>query len=192
VPVSRKRVEAAAAEVLRAAGVRKPPVPVEAIVLRYGLQVRYQPLQSDLSGFLYRGTDQTVVGVNSTHATVRQRFTIAHELGHYLLHRSHRLRIDRAVLTRSQGDHLRGKGDRDEVEANRFAAAVLLPDELLRHDVEARQPLDVLHDEGAVRALARRYRVSTQALVLRLRELGYVDLGYAEGYLERESTIHRP
>lgn len=174
-PVRRKRVEELAAEVLRASNVTKPPVPIETIARHHGLVVRSQPLQSDLSGFLYRDDRQPVVGVNSSHRMVRRRFTIAHELGHFLLHQSHKLRVDRSVLARLRGSTAEDTIDVDEVEANRFAAAVLMPTELLKGDLAQLRPMDILHDEDDIKTLARRYGVSAQALLLRLDDLGYLE-----------------
>jgi Zn-dependent peptidase ImmA (M78 family) len=174
--VRKKRVETLAAEVLRRSGVLRPPVPIEEIVRKHGLHIRRQPLESNLSGFLYRDAMHPVVGVNSSHAPVRQRFTLGHELGHFLLHESHKLRVDRSVharLTSGSGDE-RPIADDDETEANLFAAAILMPAEFLRQQVDASNSVDILDDEQFITKLARGYNVSAQALLLRLVQLGYV------------------
>jgi hypothetical protein len=59
-----------------------------------GLLVSYKTLDDDLSGFLLRGGDRTIIGVNVAHPIERQRFTIAHELGHALLHEGDELHVD--------------------------------------------------------------------------------------------------
>ena len=61
--------------------------------------------------------------------------------------------------------------DRDEMEANRFAAEVLMPIEFLRADLESNE-FD-LADGDQFCAIAKRYGVSTQALAIRLNGLGY-------------------
>ena len=54
-----------------------------------GALVRYAPFDGQMSGLLHRSEDgnRAVIGVNSRHPTVRQRFSIAHELGHLALHK---------------------------------------------------------------------------------------------------------
>ena len=61
--------------------------------------------------------------------------------------------------------------DQDEMEANRFAAEILMPIDFLRNDLKGRE-FD-LADDNELRSLARRYGVSTQALAIRLNSLGY-------------------
>src|SRR3954469_18194462 len=81
------RAEQAALDLLAKQGINAPPVPVEKIAKRLRVDVRFEPLEGGLSGALYRADDgHAVLGVNNWHAEVRQRFTIAHELGHLLLH----------------------------------------------------------------------------------------------------------
>ena len=172
-PVRRKRVESEAAELLQQMGITTPPVPVEAIARELGLEVRFEPLDSDLSGFLYRTGQRTLIGVNSHHAAVRQRVTIAHEIGHFRLHDHQSLHVDRTVFARLRGDLAAQGTDPEEIEANLFASALLLPQELVQQDLQHAQEIDIL-DEGFVAGLARRYEVSAQAMLLRLSKLGYV------------------
>jgi Zn-dependent peptidase ImmA (M78 family) len=64
-----------------------PSVPVEQIAESYGIELRYEPAEQELSGALIRkGRKEVVIGVNSSHHPNRQRFTIAHEIAHFLLH----------------------------------------------------------------------------------------------------------
>src|SRR5687767_4775662 len=160
---------------LEATQVTKPPVPIAKIAESYGLAVRYEPVESNLSGFLYRDEHEPVIGVNSRHSEVRQRFTIAHELGHFLLHRSAGLRVDREVIGRPTA----GRGDQasaaEEVEANIFAATILMPAELLEKDMDAACTADLWFEQRHIAELARKYGVSVQALVLRLNDLGFIE-----------------
>src|SRR3989338_1956333 len=66
--------------------IRKPPVRVKMIAKNLGVHIRYEPFEDDVSGALFRDTDNTIIGVNSLHPPNRQRVTIAHEIGHLLLH----------------------------------------------------------------------------------------------------------
>lgn len=150
-------------------GVTRPPIPVERVAEALGARVRYAPFEGELSGMLICDDDGqfVVIGVNSLHHPNRRRFTIAHECGHLRLH--HRqTRIDRSPLQVSLRDGTSSLAiDADEVEANRFAAELLMPYDMVKEDL-ADIELDI-EDENALRALAERYRVSTQALTLRIR-----------------------
>lgn len=169
--VRKKRIEALVEELLQASNVTEPPVPVEAIAKQCGVQIHHQPLESDLSGFLYSHDQVSVIGVNTQHPKVRQRFTIAHELGHFLLHKGSELYVDRAFQMKRNTLSSQGT-DVHEIEANRFAAELLMPKNLIAQDLEQVEDLD-LADEAAISKLARRYHVSAQALLFRLFRLGY-------------------
>ena len=112
------------------------------------------------------------IGYNSAHASVRQRFTVAHEIGHYMLHvkNAHsRLFLDRYVVYRRDDQSSTGN-DREEIEANAFAAALLMPAELVRDEIR-KNNLD-LDDEDDLGVLAKRFNVSTTAMSFRLGNLG--------------------
>lgn len=82
-----KRAERAAAQLLAIHGIIRPPVDAEAIADAEGIViVRRRFEDGDVSGLLFRDGDHHVIGVNSAHPMARQRFTIAHELGHRALH----------------------------------------------------------------------------------------------------------
>src|SRR5690349_25178450 len=92
-------VEAAARRLLNKVDVREPPVPVERLAREAGALISYQPFEAeDVSGLLYRAAGAApVIGVNSSNSQVRQRFTIAHELGHLTLHEGHDLILERLM-----------------------------------------------------------------------------------------------
>ena len=60
-----------------------------------------------------------------------------------------------------------------EREANLFAASLLMPREFLKADLASEEYVDLL-DDRFLHGLARKYGVSTQALVNRLKNLGYI------------------
>jgi Zn-dependent peptidase ImmA (M78 family) len=171
--VRRKRVEQTARELLGANQVNHPPIPVDRIAKRQGLLLRAEPLESSLSGFLYRAGDRAVVGTNSLQPQVRQRFTVAHELGHFMLHEVEELHVDRQVHFKLRSKLSSQGTDDDEIEANLFAAEILMPRDMIANDVRRLGAIDVIDDK--INALAQRYRVSVQAMTLRLRDLGYIE-----------------
>ena len=74
------------------------PVDVDSVAQSYGIEIRKDDVSDKLSGFLVRSTKggNPIIGVNCKHHPNRQRFTIAHELGHYLLHEGEVVHFDGA------------------------------------------------------------------------------------------------
>jgi Zn-dependent peptidase ImmA (M78 family) len=152
---------------------KRLPVDIQAIIQAHNIPIRTQPLEDAVSGILVVKNDHATIGVNESHHPNRQRFTLAHELGHFLLHSdSTNVFIDASPVffrdkTSSEGSKLQ------EIEANAFAAELLMPEHMLRK-ITQNQPLDAF-DEGAVRRLATQFGVSTQAMTIRLTKLGLID-----------------
>ena len=162
-----------ARQLLEAAGISEPPVPLEQLAKRCRATIRYEPFDGNLSGMVHRRGDGTsVVGVNSAHSQTRQRFTIAHELGHLVLHDDDDLHIDeKKPLARR--DELSSKAiDPREIEANQFAAELLMPEQLVREGVGALVESDsTITVERAIQSLAKTFRVSELAMTHRLTNL---------------------
>lgn len=183
------RAEAQAARLLKKAGITQAPVPVERLARGCGAQVRQVPFEGEMSGLLYREGQGAIIGVNSLHAPTRRRFTMAHELGHLILDHtmtqepvtegqeasSGALHVDRKFLLRDARSSQ--AVDPQEIEANAFAAALLMPREMLRRDFAAlREEMGDfdLEDDMVVRVLAERYKVSLQAMLIRLNWLNLI------------------
>ena len=175
--IRRKKIEAIADQILDRYQAGDLPVRVESIAKQLGLEVRRQKLEdSNLSAFLYREGNRSIIGVNASHAEVRQRFSIAHEIGHFLLH-SESLHYDRSVQAQvflrdakaSEGVY------QQEIEANAFAACLLMPRQFVLGDLEGLdRDVDILSPE--IERLARqRYKVSPQAFTHRLSALGFIE-----------------
>lgn len=165
-----KKLEQLVLDLLQRYGVKGPPIPVEQLARSLGVRIRKYPFQTDegeeLSGILVRQEGKAIIGVNSAHHVHRRRFTIAHELGHFLLHEGNRVFVDRSY-TVSLRSSLSGLGtDVEEIEANTFASMLLIPEPFLVQDLKG-QPIDI-DDKAAIERLARKYRVSPQAMAFRL------------------------
>jgi Zn-dependent peptidase ImmA (M78 family) len=150
------------------------PVPVDRIAKLLGAQLRYAPLDEELSGMVYILDQMPIIGVNSLHHPNRQRFTIAHEIAHLKLHRAFittAVHVDKGfdvpVLRR---DVSSAKGtEKLEIEANQFAAALLVP---RKHLASAFATLSGdIDDDGPLREMARRFKVSVATLHYRIRNL---------------------
>ena len=171
--IRRRRIESLIRDLLTTHKVSEAPVPVERIAKAQGAKIFYQSLEDDVCGFLYRDNSNAVIGVNTHHAPVRQNFTAAHELGHLLLHEQEQLHVDHGFRVRLRDDVSSHGTDESEREANLFAATLLMPKEFLEADLASEEYVDLL-DDGFLFDLARKYGVSTQALVNRLKNLGYI------------------
>jgi Zn-dependent peptidase ImmA (M78 family) len=171
--IVRRKYIRAIAEKLLARSKATPPIPVEAIARDLSLQVSKRKVENTVSGFLLRNGDgSAVIGVNEAHSLNRQRFTVAHELGHFLLHGGDvSIHVDDRVKLR---DPRSAEGtDVQEIESNLFAAELLMPVSFLREDLKRFGMLDML-DEHAIDLLAKRYGVSNHAMAIRLSSLGCV------------------
>jgi IrrE N-terminal-like domain len=152
----------------------EPPVDVEEIAEMLHLPVVHKhglhhPKHGRVSGLLLRKGGMAVCVVNADQHPNRTRFSIAHELGHFLLHPPEETYVDPRFTANFRGDRASEGSDPCEIEANAFAAELLMPAEWVRGSV--RPPLDVFEDER-VRELARQFGVSQQAMTYRLMNLG--------------------
>lgn len=169
----REKLEEKAEKTLRETDTYRIPVAIEVLAHRLNLAVHSEALGDNVAGMLVIEGDRGAIGYNSTHALVRQRFTIAHEISHYLLHmkkkQKSQLFIDRHLTFQRDG-YSSGGVDHEEVEANQLGAALLMPRPLVQQEVK-KNDLD-LDDEEAITFLAKRFHVSTAAMSNRLSNLG--------------------
>lgn len=162
--------EQAAARVLARVGSEQIPVNVEEVADSLGVGVEGLYLGDEISGMLLLDGPVARIGVNLNHPEVRRRFTVSHEIGHFVLHQGiQRLFIDQKhpmVFRRKRPD---SKYDRREVEANAFAAALLMPERQLKSAVK-RSGFD-LADETSLSSLATTFNVSQSAMTYRIANL---------------------
>ncbi|MEU6597823.1 ImmA/IrrE family metallo-endopeptidase [Streptomyces flaveolus] len=164
------RAEAKARNIVDEQNLTALPIDAEAVARSLGATVIAQPTPDELSGMLLRRDGQIVIGVNSGHAPARQRFALAHLIGHLLLHRSRDLLLDTAARY-SHGNLPSMPTDREEAEANRFAAALLAPDSHVRRlTAEA----DFRTAEHLVDLLTPRFELTRTTMACRLMSLGII------------------
>lgn len=151
------------------------PVPLEQIAKREGIKIELAPLDDELSGMSFIQSGVAVIVLNLHHHPNRRRFTLAHEIGHHLMHvpyLTNNVHVDKSVLNR---DAVSSQGvDIKEVQANAFAAELLMPEAELRRY----QNVDFNDDEFLI-ALAKKLKVSVTALTYRLINLGMVPADHA-------------
>lgn len=166
------RIERAAFSMLRDAGITEAPVDLMEVARELGIRIELADLGPDCSGMLVRGEEGAVIGVHYAHHPNRQRFTIAHELGHYRLHTGGTY-VDRGTTLRMRSNVKNSGSPAEEREANQFAAALLMPAPWVEAEVES-HVLD-LGDDSELQALCTRFGVSSQAMMYRLTNLGVLD-----------------
>jgi predicted transcriptional regulator len=140
---------------------QQPPVDVAALARRFGIDVYADTLNPGISGMIVRRPQYGSLSgysiiVNSADPLVRQRFTVAHEIAHFLLHRDQiGDGITENALHRSEGF-----SSKEEVQANKLAADILMPLDLISRQM----------NEGnrELRELARTFNVSEIAMAIRL------------------------
>jgi hypothetical protein len=139
------------------------PVKVGELAYALGLQVVTAPLEPKISGLIQPSTSASAgfeIKVNKYETPERQRFTIAHEIAHYLLHRDsigHGV-VD-SIMYRSN------LTSRKETEANRLAATLIMPASLVSKELARRGGLG---RSGISEELAALFRVSAPAMKVRL------------------------
>ena len=162
------RIEQLVDALLLKAGVTKPPVPVEAIVRAHGIAVHIKEL-GEVSGVVIRKGSDIAIGANTGEAPTRRRFTIAHEFAHALLHRGEEVHFDKDFRVNLRSGTSALGVNVEEIEANFFAACLLMPRRFLEADPSA--ALIDVEDAQAVAKLAKRYNVSPHAMSIRLGNL---------------------
>lgn len=138
---------------------------------RLGLKVFEDDLPFCEAGYLeYAPSAESQSGyrivVNKNHRPEKQRFTVAHEIAHFVLHRnepSEEVLFERLHRLGSRSLYLLDAEEDMEQEADAFAVHLLMPAGLVRN--ESRKP------GMSCRELARSFQVSNRAMEIRLEEL---------------------
>ena len=150
------------------------PIRIERIAKALKLDVLQMDLEPDIAGMLISDGTSSRICVRKADARVRRRFTIAHEVGHfYLGHKfsgDQQVHVDRGHVIRFRSPKSSTGEDLMEVEANQFAASLLMPEGLLREQVKARGGAPV--SDTTVSSLAHDFDVSEQSMTIRLTVLG--------------------
>ncbi len=166
--------EREAERILQRAKLTDVPIPVEKLAQTLGARITYRPFEQDLSGLLYREGHRVVIAVKLSDPLTRRRFTIAHEIGHMRLHPGRPMIVDKLVRIGNKRDATSALAtDREEIEANAFAAHLLMPAELVRSETERRlSKRKTWTAQAFIADMAEGFGVSLQAMAYRLQNLG--------------------
>jgi len=176
--IRRKLIEKKVNELLENNSVVEAPINLNKIAKSLNIEILSKPSEDDLSGFLFRDfvTNQNIIGVNQNHHPNRRRFTIAHEIGHFLLHNYEGFHFDsnnESYLIKLRKKNSDVTNREEEREADIFAAELLMPTDFVIQDVSKLENPDLLFDDN-IPNLARKYKVSVRALTIRLENLNYI------------------
>lgn len=126
-----KLVKSKVADVIKTNFITSPPVNAKELATYYGLTIKFANFSESMSntcGFL--DINEAAIYVNAKDSVERQNFTIAHELGHWLLHRD-KITSNPASYQILMRHPIGGESDYMEKEANVFAANLLVPVSML-------------------------------------------------------------
>jgi Zn-dependent peptidase ImmA (M78 family)/transcriptional regulator with XRE-family HTH domain len=137
----------------------------------FGADVAVVALDEGFDGLAASSDDAKLIVLGASQVPARQRFTLAHELGHLLAGDDQDVHLDKDIYNRAQAK------DPSEMRANSFASAFLMPEEILRSAVGT---TGVTEDSFAV--LACDLQVSPSALAIRLQQLRLIDAGTCDRF----------
>lgn len=153
-----------------------PPIKVEFIARFLGFDLTWDDFdESDTLAFI-DPTEKTIcfnLQKSEYYDRIGYEYTAAHELGHY--HLNHFEAVDDHALPNIQSKFLHREAHdkrykRHEIQAEHFAACLVMPRWLLLKEAK-RYRLD---NRRGIEALANKFKVSKQAMKIRLSELGLI------------------
>lgn len=142
------------------------PIDVYGLIEELGIGLNVTELGDSISGIIEKTRDgRYLIYVNSSDSDKRKRFTIAHELGHYVFHRNQideRRIADNRYYRRTELARYNNKiGNIEETQANKFAVSLLMPLHLI-HDIK-KNKTDLGKNE-LIKYMANEFIVSEKAM----------------------------
>lgn len=169
-----KKVTDAAVQLLINSKVTRAPVDVVKIAKLSGVIVEQTDLGDEVSGLLVIHSGQGVIAYSPDQGDQRKRFTIAHELGHYILHNqdsADAVFVDKDFIVKYRSQKAYSEIEvRQEQEANAFAASLLMPKDLIFEELK-KERLQSMSESELIEELARIFDVSIPAMTFRLSNL---------------------
>jgi Zn-dependent peptidase ImmA (M78 family) len=165
--LTREEIEQKAEDILTAHNLFSIPIDVVKIANHNGVGIYNAKFSDDnISGMLAKRGDNVTMLINQSDYPNRKRFSIAHELGHHFLHLFEDGEIvDTEIdLFRFESANSDNPNRLREIQANQFAAAILMPAKLVRK---------IFNEETSeLGVLAQIFKVSEEAMGYRLNQLG--------------------
>ncbi|MFA4833965.1 MAG: ImmA/IrrE family metallo-endopeptidase [Patescibacteria group bacterium] len=146
-------------------------IPIELDDVEKKLNLKIEPIEFEdsISGLVkMNGKDgKPVIAVNSLHNEHRQRFTVAHELGHLFLHAVYSLHVDPENIYYRDKESSQATKIK-EMQANSFAAELLMPADKIKEDIKSYLGDHKSGPEKIIKEMSKFYNVSTEAMTIRL------------------------
>lgn len=152
-----------AEELLQSLGVTEPrEIDLEAIAWTLGVRVKFRPLDG-CEARIVGASESAIVTVNNQCSFGRQRFSLAHELGHWHFHRG------KVMVCRADDiEDFKSNGSPAEKHADNYAVNLLMPRYLFLPALRTYRKIDF----DAIRKLGNDFVVSTTAAAIRFIEAG--------------------
>lgn len=155
------------------------PIRLKSVLQKLKVLVLYRSLSTECSGMSIKittkDTPKRYMLVNSSHAIARQHFTICHELYHLFIQ-------ENFISSKSTAGSFDPKGDPEEYKADIFASFLLLPRvgilEMIPSEEQGKNSISL----STVIAMEQFYACSHSALLIRLKQLGFIDQHLLETY----------
>ena len=166
----RREIEEQAKSVLLQHGLYSVPVDPVVLANKLGIKVNNAVFSDEgIAGLTAKRDKEILLLVNQNDPPYRKRFTIAHELAHHFLHifegEQQDITHKKIDLFRLSETDMEGLSEEKikEIEANRFAASLLMPEELVRV---------FWRKYPSIETMARLFNVSEEAMGYRVGNLG--------------------
>lgn len=150
-----------ALDVLRLTNIKTAPVNLDLVSEKLGFKIIPFEFPDSMSALLIIEGNDRVIGVNKSHPQVRQRFSVAHELGHFVSGHEDFNHEEVAHIDREK--KYLNRFHRMEEEADEFAAELLMPESILKNDYHSYS--------NDIAELSKKYNVSQQAMTIQLINL---------------------
>lgn len=167
-------IEKMAATILKEHKCMSPGFSLSNLVKRLKIELESKELESNISGYSAFRDGKKAIVVNNGHPKARRRFTIAHELGHLLLHDFNEFNFNDNEKVYFRNDISASGMDEYEVEANYFAACLLMPKNLVKKEFEQLGD-SISISEDQLNSFSEKFGVSTTAMTIRLVKLGLIE-----------------
>lgn len=140
------------------------PVDVFGMARDLGIEIIEKKLEGERSGSIEKKNGKYTITVNEQHGVKRKRFTVAHEIGHYIFHGD---LIESGAIVDDKLYRDERVGGVNEAQANRFAASILMPEKLIT-SLRNMNGIDTIH------GLAEALKVSERAMSIRAENLNLI------------------
>lgn len=168
-----EKIEIIATEIREMFGLKETPTQIANILNKVGFKIYSLEMDETLSGRIGIANEfkeilgsKKILQINSKDNRGHQRFTMAHELGHYIFDYDGHNRYANAYSLAE--DDVNSPG---EIRVNRFAVALLMPKNIFVDKYTARKTLG-LDEVSICKSLAEEFEVSETAVSKRIVELG--------------------